>query len=80
MKKYILLAAKYEYTKVKKERKKEEKEKQDVVHNIDAASHVVPRNEASAPLQAMTIHNFAFLLLRQLRLLTVHFIFSRSVP
>ena len=50
MKKYILLAAKYEYTKVKKERKKEEKEKQDVVHNIDAASHVVPRNEASAPL------------------------------
>jgi len=31
MKKYIL--AKYEYTKVKKERKKE-KEKQDVVHNM----------------------------------------------
>ena len=25
--------------------------KQDVVHNIDAASHVMPRNEASAPLQ-----------------------------
>ena len=32
MKKYILLEAKYEYTKMKKERKKEEKEKQDVVN------------------------------------------------
>ena len=37
MKKYILLAAKYEYTKVKKERKKE-REKQDVVHNIGRCS------------------------------------------
>jgi hypothetical protein len=51
MKKYILLAAKYEYTKVKKERKKE---KQDVVHNIDAVSHVMPRNEASASLHWMS--------------------------
>ena len=57
MKKYILLAAKYEYTKVKKERKKEEKEKQDLVHNIDAASHVVPGNEASAPLHYPPLRN-----------------------
>src|SRR6202020_1442167 len=44
MKKYILLAAIYEYTKVKKERKKKKNK------TINAASHVIPRNEASAPL------------------------------
>jgi hypothetical protein len=39
MKKYILLAAKYEYTKMKKERKKK------TWFSSDAASHVMPRNE-----------------------------------